>query len=112
MGRLFVPSLVLVNLAFAVVANVAFKYSAHSHLRGFLAWQLVGNLAGLGTVLTLTALLRFLPLNYAWALTGGLGFMAVEVFGAHYLLGEPVSQTQWLGVLLISGGITLVVLGR
>jgi multidrug transporter EmrE-like cation transporter len=97
------------NLLFNVVANVSFKLSAFSPAwRGFLGWQIVGNLAGFITVLTLTALLRFMPLHLAYPVTTGLAVLGVQVAAAGLIFHEPVSSTQWLGVLLIIVGVVLV----
>ena len=112
MARFLVPALVLLNVTFAVVANTSFKLSATAPPRQFLFWQVIGNISGLVTVLTLTALLRFIPLNLAWAITGGLGFMAVQVFASRLILNETITQMQWMGVVLISLGIILVAIGR
>jgi len=107
-----IPLLVAVNLTCNVIANAAFKISTQGTARSFLTWQIIGNIAGLATVLTLTALLRFLPLSHAVAITSGLGFMAVQVVAANLLFHEAITFTQWIGVLCISGGIMLVCLGR
>jgi len=97
------------NLLFNVVANVSFKLSAFSPgWRGFLGWQIVGNLAGFITVLTLTGLLRFMPLHIAYPVTTGLAILGVQVAAAGLIFHEPVSRTQWLGTLLIVAGISLV----
>ncbi len=101
--------LVLANLLFNVVANASFKASAvAASWQGFLTWQVVGNLAGFITVLTLTGLLRYIPLSVAYPLTMGLAIIGVQVFAAQMLFHEPVSTEQWLGTLLIVGGIVLV----
>lgn len=124
------PAVVLVgaNLIFNVIANLSFKLAAFSPTwRSFLGWQIIGNLAGLITVLTLTALLRFLPLHVAYPVTTGLAILGVTVAaaGLHRLLHasgiapwrheaaglmfqESISTPQWLGVLLIIAGIVLV----
>ena len=97
------------NLLFNIVANVSFKLSAFSPgWRSFLGWQIVGNLAGFITVLTLTALLRFMPLHVAYPVTTGLAVLGVQVAAAGLIFHEPVSSTQWLGVLLIIVGVVLV----
>ena len=102
-------ALVLANLLFNVVANASFKASALSaNWQGFLSWQVVGNVAGLITVLTLTGLLRYIPLSVAFPVTTGLAIIGVEVFAAQMLFHEPVSAEQWIGTLLIVGGIALV----
>lgn len=97
------------NLLFNVVSNASFKASADSRTwRGFLFWQVVGNLSGLVTVLTLTGLLRYLPLHVAFPLTTGLTVIGVQVGAAHWLFRETVSSTQWLGTALILAGIFLI----
>lgn len=97
------------NLLFNVIANVSFKLSAFSPgWRSFLGWQIVGNLAGFITVLTLTALLRFMPLHVAYPVTTGLAVLGVQVAAARLIFHEPVSSMQWLGVLLIIVGVVLV----
>lgn len=101
--------LILLNLAFNVVANVGFRMSAFSGSgRGFLAWQVVGNLAGLVTVLTLTALLRYLPLGVAFSLTTGLAILGVQLIAASWLFHETMVPHQWVGTLVIVAGIWLL----
>ncbi len=102
-------ALVGVNTLFNIIANAAFKVSAFSpNWRGFLIWQVVGNIAGLITVLTLTALLRFIPLHTAFTVTTGLAVLGVQIAAASVLFHEPVSRMQWMGALLVVSGITLV----
>jgi multidrug transporter EmrE-like cation transporter len=97
------------NLLFNVAANAGFKVSAASPTwRGFLVWQVVGNLAGFITVLTLTGLLRFQPLHIAYPLTAGLAVIGVQVLAARWLFHESISSVQWLGTLLVALGIVLV----
>ncbi len=102
-------TLVLGNLLFNIVANASFKLSsASSGWRSFLAWQIVGNLAGLITVITLTWLLRYIPLNIAFPVTTGLTVIGVQVVAASWLFHEPITSAQWLGTLLTLGGILLI----
>ena len=102
-------TLVLVNLIFTVVANASFKVSAHStNWRSFLIWQVIGNLAGLATVITLTWLLRYQPLSVAFPLTTGLGVIGVQLFASHWLFGESISLERWLGSILIILGIAFL----
>jgi multidrug transporter EmrE-like cation transporter len=97
------------NLLFNVVANAGFKVSAASTTwRGFLLWQVVGNLAGFVTVLTLTGLLRFQPLHIAYPLTAGLAVIGVQVLAAKWFFHESITSVQWLGTLLVVFGIVLV----
>ncbi len=101
--------LIIVNLFFNIVANSGFKYSAVSKdWQHFLAWQVVGNLAGFLTALTLTGLLRFIPLHVAFPLTTGLAVIGVQVVSARLLFNEAVSPAQWAGTALIIAGISLI----
>lgn len=104
-----VAGLIGSNLLFNIVANASFKMSAASpNWRGFLAWQVVGNLAGLATVITLTTLLKFLPLHVAYPVTVGLAVIGVQVVGAALLFHEPIASRQWMGTLLVAAGILLI----
>ncbi len=101
--------LVLLNLAFNVLSNAGFRMSAFSpSWRGFLVWQIVGNVAGFITVLTLTALLKYMPLGVAFPLTTGLAIVGVQLIAAVWLFQEPMSQRQWFGTLAIVAGIWLL----
>jgi multidrug transporter EmrE-like cation transporter len=111
LGRigLLTAFLVISNLVFNVLANASFKYSASSRdWQHFLAWQVVGNLAGFVTVITLTWMLRYIPLHIAFPVTTGLAVIGVQIASARFLFGEPVSSAQWLGTLLIVAGIILI----
>jgi multidrug transporter EmrE-like cation transporter len=110
-GRLTLVTFLLIvcNMAFNIIANSSFKYSAtSSNWNAFLAWQVLGNIAGFVTVLTLTGLLRTIPLNVAFPLTAGLSIIGVQVIGAKLLFNETLSPAKWLGTLLIILGITLI----
>jgi multidrug transporter EmrE-like cation transporter len=101
--------LIITNLVFNIVANAAFKLSAGSSgWRGFLTWQVVGNLAGFVTVLTLTGLLRYIPLRVAYPVTMGLAILGVQIVAARMLFHEPITSLQWLGTFLVAGGIILI----
>ena len=101
--------LITLNLAFNILSNASFRISALSATwRGILSWQVVGNLAGFVTVITLTLLLRNMPLSIAFPLTTGLAVLGVQVVAAIWLFHEPISQRQWLGTLAIVLGIWLI----
>src|SRR5574341_488454 len=101
--------LIVLNMAFNVLANASFRISAMSETwRGILMWQVMGNLAGFITVITLTLLLRHMPLSIAFPLTTGLAVLGVQFVAAIWLFHEPVSQRQWLGTLAIVAGIWLI----
>lgn len=98
--------LLVVNLVFNVIANAGFKLSAESlTLRGFLNWQVIGNLAGFITVLTLTGLLHFLPLHIAFPVTTGLAVIGVQMVAGRWFFGEAISPERWLGTILVVVGI-------
>lgn len=97
------------NLVFNILANAGFKLSAQSKdWRAFLFWQVIGNLSGFITVLTLTALLHYLPLSVAFPLTTGLAVIGVQVLAAGWYFREPIRPVQWVGTLLIVLGIWLI----
>lgn len=101
--------LIVGNMFFNIVANVAFKYSADSpNLRGLLFWQVVGNLAGLITVITLTWLLRYMPLHVAFPITTGLAVIGVQVIASWLWFGETISPGRWMGGFLVAAGIVLL----
>lgn len=102
-------ALLLANLLFNILANAAFKVSAlSSNWRGFLAWQVVGNLAGFITVLTLTGLLRYIPLHTAFTVTTGLAVIGVQIAAAAWMFREPISRADWIGAILIVLGIAFI----
>lgn len=113
MRTLGIAGLILLNVVFNVIANVGFKWSALSgRLREFLTWQVVGNVSGFLAVLSLTFVMRFVPLSLALAFSWGVGFIAIQVIGAHFIFHEAVTSLQWLGVAFIAGGLVLISLGR
>ena len=108
-SALIIVALVVGNLFFNIVANASFRYSvAGSSWRSFLSWQVLGNLAGFITVLTLTGLLRSLPLHIAYPVTTGLAVVGVQVVAARYLFHEAITPFQWIGTLLVVVGIVLI----
>ena len=108
-SNVLVLALIGVNLGFNILANASFKVSAFSaNWRGFLTWQVIGNLAGFITVLTLTWLLRYIPLHIAFTVTTGLAVLGVQVVAAALFFHERVTPAQWLGTILVVLGIALV----
>ena len=108
-ASLLVFWLIIVNLAFNVLSNASFRVSAISATwRGLLIWQIVGNLAGLVTVITLTWLLKYMPLSIAFPLTTGLTVLGVQLVAASWIFHEPISERQWLGTLAVVAGIWLI----
>lgn len=106
---LLVGALFLANLICNIVSNTSFKLSAASETwKTFLTWQVVGNLVGFLGVLSLTGLLRFVPLHVAYPLTVGMAVVGVQVVAAGALFREPISPAQWVGTGLIVLGILLI----
>jgi multidrug transporter EmrE-like cation transporter len=109
-GNIFiVGGLLVLNLTFNILGNAGFKLSAlATNVKGFLGWQVAGNLAGFVTVLTLTGLLKYLPLHVAQPMTQGLAILGVQIVAARLFFHEGISPSQWIGMLLIVGGIILI----
>ena len=102
-------ALVALNVIFNIVANAAFRVSARSATwSDVVTWQVLGNLAGFITVLTLTGLLRYAPLSIAFPVTTGMSILGVQVVAAKWLFHEPINAVQWMGALLIGLGVFLV----
>jgi multidrug transporter EmrE-like cation transporter len=105
--------LIVINLLSILFSQVSFKWSAMSpDWKGLLRWQIIGNILGFISVLTLTALLKFIPLHEANAITVGIGFILVQVIGAQLIFHEPVSRSGWMGAGLITAGILLISVRR
>ena len=106
---LVIGGLLCLNLVFNILGNASFKLSAlAANWKGLVGWQVVGNLAGLVTVLTLTGLLKFLPLHVAQPMVQGLAIIGVQIVASSLFFHEAISPTQWIGMLLIVGGIVLI----
>jgi multidrug transporter EmrE-like cation transporter len=102
-------ALIVLNVVFSIVANAAFRVSARSETwTGVVTWQVAGNLAGFVTVVTLTGLLRWVPLAIAFPVTTGLSILGVQIVAARWIFNEPVNAMQWTGALLIALGVFLV----
>ena len=108
-SALIIGGLFFLNMVFNILGNASFKLSALSaNWKGLVGWQVVGNLAGFVTVLTLTGLLRYLPLHVAQPMAQGLAILGVQIVAAKLFFHETISPMQWIGMLLIVGGIILL----
>ena len=108
-NALIIGGLLFLNMVFNILGNASFKLSAlAANWKGLVGWQVAGNLAGFVTVLTLTGLLRYLPLHVAQPMAQGLAILGVQIVAAKLFFHEAISPTQWIGMLLIVGGIVLI----
>jgi multidrug transporter EmrE-like cation transporter len=106
---LLICGLFILNMLFNILGNASFKLSALAgNWKGLVGWQVVGNLAGFVTVLTLTGLLKFLPLHVAQPMVQGLAIIGVQIVASRLFFHETISPTQWLGMLVIVAGILLI----
>lgn len=104
-----IAGLLILNLVFNILGNASFKLSAlAANWKGLVGWQVAGNLAGLVTVLTLTGLLKYLPLHVAQPMVQGLAIIGVQLVASRLFFHEAISPTQWIGMILIVGGIFLI----
>ena len=108
-NSLIIAGLLILNLMFNILGNASFKLSALAvNWKGLVGWQVAGNLAGFITVLTLTGLLKFLPLHVAQPMVQGLAIIGVQIVAAKLFFHESISPTQWIGMIVIIGGIVLI----
>jgi multidrug transporter EmrE-like cation transporter len=96
-------------IVFQVVANSGFKLSTTAGTtKGFLGWQIIGNMAGFASVLTITGLLHYLPLSVVYPVSTGLTVIGLQVVASRLLFHEPISPAQWVGTVLVVAGILLI----
>jgi len=108
-NTLIIAGLLILNLIFNILGNASFKLSAlAANWKGLVGWQVVGNLAGFITVLTLTGLLKYLPLHVAQPMVQGLAIIGVQIVAARLFFHESISPTQWIGMIVIIAGIILI----
>jgi drug/metabolite transporter (DMT)-like permease len=112
-GAIAMLGLTALNQLMNIGATSAFAVSGKSETsRGFLAWQLIGSIFGLGTQLTFAGLVRASSVQLASAIGIGLAFVSAEVFSAYGLFHEPFTRLQWLGVLVVFVGLMFIIYGR
>jgi drug/metabolite transporter (DMT)-like permease len=112
LDALTIVAAIALNQLFNVGATAGFKFSADAATtRDFLIWQFVGNMFGLGTVLSFTWLIRATSLPLANAIGIGLAFVSVQVFSAYLFFRTPFTPVQWFGTALVFGGILFIAWG-
>ena len=105
--------LLFIQISCTVSANLLMKIGSRvdpetRHLLfGLVDWRIIAGLAvfGIGGVLY-AIVLRYLHLNVAQSYAAAQ-FIAV-IIASRLVLGEPIGNVQWLGILLISGGIATI----
>lgn len=112
-GGMYTVGLAVLNQIMNIGATTGFAFSGRSeNAKGFLLWQIIGSVFGLGTQLTFAGLVRFSSVRWASAIGIGLAFVSAEVFSAYAIFREAFSRTQWLGVALVSVGLILIAGGK
>lgn len=95
------------------VGQVSFKQS--TMVQGFWrfwTWQILGHVVSATGVFAYTWLIKLTSMHLAFAIHGGLGFVAVQVFGAWLIFKERITVGQWIGAFLVFAGIVLIALTR
>jgi uncharacterized membrane protein YdcZ (DUF606 family) len=92
-------------------SHVSFKWSAVSaHWRDLLRWQVVGGIAGLTSVLNLTALLKYILRHQANAISVELVFVLAQDNRRAFHFPR-VTEQPCLAAGLVVAGIALIRLG-
>lgn len=74
-------------------------------------WASIGCLAAYGAAFVmLSQAVRELPIGLTYAMWSGLGTAAIVAIGV-FVLGESISVTKIVGVVLVIGGVVLLNLG-
>ena len=71
-------------------------------------WAIAGVLLLAAWMLANLSLLSRADLSYALPVTGSVSYMLIALVG-HFFLGEHVSPTHWIGIVVITAGVVLVV---
>jgi multidrug transporter EmrE-like cation transporter len=109
MREVKIAAMLLLHSGLSSLANIGFKLSsASSGWQRFWLWQILGNLAGFAGVLTLTGLMRLMPIHVTYPVTQGLSVLAVQLVVARLVFQETIRPPQWLGTALVIAGIVLI----
>ena len=98
------PVLIPVHLSFNEAPNADKISTVTSVCVGFLKCHVVA----LMTILTLTVLLRHIPLNVAFAVLSGLAVLGVDIIADIMLFLESITPTHWTGAFLAVTGFVSV----
>jgi drug/metabolite transporter (DMT)-like permease len=112
-SMLIIGFLMFINQVMNVGATTSFALSGGSAtLRGFILWQIIGGVFGLGSQLTFAGLVRVSSVKLATAVGIGMAFVSAELFSAYRIFNEPFTRLQWLGVALVGSGVLFIALGK
>jgi len=97
------------NIVLATTANILLKFSADaSSPAAFVAFQIAGNLAGLGGILAYTSLLARMPIHVAFPLTQGAAALSIAFVGSVVIFRESFTLREALGFAAVAAGILLI----
>ncbi len=71
-------------------------------------WAVAGVLLLAAWMLANLSLLSRADLSYALPVTGSVSYMLIALVG-HFFLGERVSLVHWIGIVIITAGVVLVI---
>lgn len=71
-------------------------------------WAIAGVVLLAGWMLANLSLLSRADLSYALPVTGSVSYVLIALVG-HFLLGERVSLAHWIGIVIITAGVVLVI---
>jgi drug/metabolite transporter (DMT)-like permease len=71
-------------------------------------WVMAGVLLLAAWMIANLSLLSRADLSYALPVTGSMSYLLIALVG-HFFLGEPVPLSHWIGIVVITGGVILVI---
>lgn len=102
-------------IGFNTASAISFKFAAlrqnEQLLKVALIWFIAANALGFVSAISFQQLLRYMPLNLAFAITGALWFLCVQVFGALLIFHETITLLQWVGVCFLIVGLIMISAG-
>ena len=113
MTGLLIVGLFMTHMSLNVLSNAGLKLSASGGgVKGYVSWQLVGNVAGFLGIQALPGLMALLPMHIAFPVSQGLAVIGTQVLAAHWFFKETITPLQWAGTVLVVAGIALIGSGR
>lgn len=111
MKLLIIVIMAALTIGLTVAANLFLKKGANEPsstlVFGFIGWKTLAGWVAFGLALiAYTLLLRYVPLHFAASITSAK-FIGV-VLAAWFILNERIAGQQWIGIILIAVGITVI----